>query len=266
MRRRIALLLALFLLAPLAAPGRDAPPAGLDPLYAFAAFLLDRPLTAAERGRLEAAAARADHAALQQELAGFAEAMAQLETLPHPLLKIQARQQILARVHLEAGPFSPEPWPELLRLLQEANPVIAVDPAAGVVITRQDLEAFLAYDAFLAELAGTAPSFPAALRPLLVQALAQALAQRQPWAQAFPQITVAWALTRMAWGQLTPAQQAAVALQLREAARRLAPPGGGAPMTMEELGAALSRNRLFNDIFMQNMQNLWDNMPQLPPP
>jgi len=262
------------------APATGAPAEVVEPVVRLVAFLLDREPTPEERRRILAEVGRDwrdDPAGTREQVRQLAGVLAQLAPLTDPLQRMAAREALFAQIYLafrQSGEDS-----DILRLVEAADPVVLADPASGSVVTVADIDAYLAYETFLAQVAGIPPQLAPLGREAVMAMIRQAPDRLRAMAPQLARMSVMWAAVSLAWQQLPPQQQAAIVQQLRQAALQQTPqamtPGAAAgaggtwpnrPMTSEELGWTLSRNRVFNWIFQQNMQNLWDNMPTLPPP
>ncbi len=208
----------------------------------FTAFLLDRPLTEAERRTLHAWIRRdftADPEAFLGELLQLRGAWIQVEAVEDPVLRAVLRQQLIATFHFAFGGLPPERRPAPLVLVHAAYPPIAADAQRGILITERELDAFLAFDRFVAELVGRPPRFAGLDRGPMRAALRRALAEGEEWARAFPGLYPSWVGTRTEWARLGPAERAAFAERVRRddplADFPLASAGNGGAAVVETL-------------------------------
>jgi len=271
-KRRVPSVLIGVLLSVVFAPHHAAATTEGQPYVEMASFLLDGQLTDIERRRILEDAARrraADPERFEQEMTTLQQAMAQVASAASsgPVVRAALRDQLYATLFLETVQAPTEEVPEALRIVFERIPVVAANPAAGLVVDARDVDAFFAMDRFIAQLAGVEPSFSEQARPLFEEYARQLVNSGDAVAAQLAQFSVTWEQVRVAWSQLPPATQQAIAANMRAqvqqsmAMGQLPPPPAdlaNGPMTMDEFGAAMSRNHLFNNIFLDNFRAMYD--------
>ncbi len=181
-------------------------------LEGFTAFLLDRPLTTAERRALHAWIRReftADPGTFLSELQQLRGAWMRVEAVEDPSMRAMLRQRFVTVFYFAFRALPPARRPAPLTLVLDAHPVIAADAARGILITERELDAYLAFDRFLADLTGTEARLTDIDHELLRASLRDALRAGRPWAERFPSIYPYWVRVETRWRRLAPERRAA---------------------------------------------------------
>ena len=271
----VAMLLALFPGPSVARaePGASQRTTLVAPLYEIAEFALGRRLTRRERAIIRRdALARYRHnpQGYQNELQGLAASLPRLRAIrTNPPAVAAMQDELVAAFYFQAQGRPESEVPAVVRLVLAKVPVLAANPATRVVVTQRDLDGFLALNRFYSKLAGLPPSFDRSIVPAIVAAVRQWTMQGHQLAAQFAKMNVAWAAVSWGWKRLPSRQKRALKRAFRRQVRRQIPQpvrrrrGRRRVLSPAELGARLSRNYLFHNIFLQNMNNLANNVPRL---
>ncbi len=263
----------------------------LEPLVRLVEMVIDQAVSPEERERITRAAAaefRANPRGFLQQCQAVDQAIQTLGTLQDPFQLGLARQMLFAGFYLASLGAPQDRVPEVVKVMLEHVRVVAVDPAAQLVMTDRDLDALVAYDGFVSQVLGAAsPGFSAVPRDQLEGALASQFASlptevKQSMVAVYP----VWQATREAWGRLTSEQQQMVVAQVRAQLARqqvmmmqqsqagqgqpmadMLSAGSGVMMTTDSQGRPMidfSGEFLKNQIFTNTLNSM--QFPSLPSP
>jgi len=197
------------------AGGKRLTTSDLDGALGIVEFVIGGLLPASDRERFTSAAQAefgADPAAFLAEMGRLGSSLADLHRLTDPAQVAAARQQLFTAFWKAAAPVPVAERPLLLRLIFDHVEILAVDEGAGLVLTRRDLQAALAYLLFAHGLYCEVTGQRLPVSPAMQQTVTAGLTanfknlpveQKQFLAGA----SVVWASVQAQWSRLDAFQQ-----------------------------------------------------------
>lgn len=185
--------------------------------YDLVELIIDERLTEPEKKRLIEASIKefsAQPTAFLAQVNSLRSSIQRVQSLQNPFMLGLARQMLFAQFYLVTEALPEEQMPEVIRVMREHLRVVAIDRENQLLLTDRDIDAMIAYNQFMSELAGlqATPVNREMFEQQIQQSfLALPLETRQTLAAIYP----VWQATRYSWAQMNPQQQQQVIAGLR---------------------------------------------------
>ncbi len=203
------------------ANGRQLTEADMEVGYDMIRLIIDAPLTEHEKTRLRQKAIeefKGQPLEFLQQVSSLGQALAPLRNLRDPQQLGLARQKLFAELYFASKPLPEDQKPEIIRIINEHVRVVAEDPENKVLLTDRDIDAFLAFNDFIAALTGSPPLTSGASGADLRQMLQKQfnslpLQTKQDIAAVYP----VWQAINKVWPGLAQPQRRQIVSQYRTA-------------------------------------------------